>query len=119
MTSNANIFTTSSLFFPISVSGTNVVTFTNCGTGGTSDPESNSVASYSIHSGDDGTNKFQVPSPLGTVPTIQTSGNVLDYETKNMYTLVIYIVDNGSPVLTSTATVYVSVSRVRKKKTLP
>ena len=64
------------------------------------------MASYAIASGDAGS-QFDV----GTFPAILTdSTNGLDYETTTFYTLLIDIVDDGTPVLTSTATVYVTVS---------
>ena len=68
------------------------------------------MSSYSIASGDDTSAKFQVDGSSTTVPAIITTATPLDYETKQIYTLLIHIVDNGSPVLTSTGTVFITVS---------
>ena len=63
---------------------------------------------YAIASGDDGTNKFTIPSV--NVGVIKTSANALDCETKSNYVLVVTVVDSGS-VHTATATVYVQACR--------
>jgi hypothetical protein len=97
-----------------SASGTSAGTFTNCNTGSTADPEGDSVASYSIDSGDDASAKFQVVSSSATTPAIETTSTALDYETKSLYMLYIIVVDDGNPVKTSTGTVILSVGPVNE-----
>lgn len=65
----------------------------------------NSGMTYSIFTGDDSTNKFSLSSA-----TVMTTSNKLDYETKSTYVLILYVTDTGSPALTGTTTVLVTVS---------
>ncbi|CAD5111751.1 DgyrCDS1030 [Dimorphilus gyrociliatus] len=65
----------------------------------------------SINSGDDVTNKFAVSGK-----SILTTSNVIDYETKNEYTLEVFMIDNnaGTPKQTGTVTLLVHVSPVNE-----
>ena len=68
------------------------------------DPESNSVATITIASGNTGS-VFEMLGPN----LVTHSVNTLDYETTGFYTILLDIEDDGTPVLTSTVTVYVTV----------
>ena len=70
---------------------------------------SNSIITYSITSGNTGS-AFRISSSNGQIQTNQN----LDFETTSSYTLVVEGRDGGSPVMSSTATVTVTVINVNE-----
>jgi hypothetical protein len=82
------------------------------GTVQVNDPDNGQSFDFSFQSGNTGA-AFSIDSGTGEI----TVANPLDYETRGSYTLIVLVEDSGSPTLSDTATITVTVTDVNEAPT--